>query len=136
MAIKNSEFSTFGMTANTPSSADRVKKMETELDTISGEVKFGSPEGKANVVATKESISMTNTGNGIVINAVGTVIDGLFHMGRQPSDIRVSTFWTLNNELLTGLPSTTYTPIPVLVYKEPATVKFLASLMKFCGTLT
>jgi len=130
MAITNNEFTTNSMSSGTPSSSDQIKKINTELSIENGDVKFGTLQGKASLVASDDQLALTNTGNGMVINAIGTVVDGLFHIGRQPSDIRISTFWTFNNELLTCLPSTTYTPIPVLVYKEPATVKFVAALAK------
>lgn len=135
MAISNNELSTYGMGAKHSTAASEIKRKTTTLDLDIGQVKFATQKGEASVLATDSSISITNKSNGIVVNSIGTVVDGLFHIGRQPSDVRISTFWTFNNELLTTLPSTIYTPIPVLVYKEPAAVKHLAAFMSLVSSL-
>lgn len=92
-------------------------------------------DGNAQIHITPQEMSITNGSNGLVVNNYGSVIDGKVHFGRTPSDVRIGSFWTFNDELLTTLPSTTYTPIPVLKYSEPPYVKWLQKFSQFVSGL-
>lgn len=106
-----------------------------EVDTSIDERKISSRDGTAQILVSPEEITITNKSNGIIVNQYGTTIDGLIHLGKEPGDIRISGFWVLNNELLTTLPSTTYTPISVLKYKEPPYIKWAQRMFKIVSKL-
>jgi hypothetical protein len=89
-----------------------------------------SRDGIAQVFTTPNKVGITNGSNGLSINDRGTVINGKTHITNYPSDTRFASFWTFNDELLTGLPSTVYTPLPVLVYSDPPFAKHLSGLAK------
>ena len=57
-------------------------------------------------------------------NFVVLTSDGTYHGGKHsficgPSDIRIGGMWTFNDNILSTLPSTIVTPIPVLSNSQP-----------------
>ena len=58
---------------------------------------------------------------------------GKIHLATNPEDIRINGFWVLNPELLSCLPSTIYTPIPVLKYSDPPFAKNVTAMFKIIG---
>ena len=136
--IKNAELTSFGISikdgklsfglGNSDKISDPSKReIKPELD----ERILATAEGTAQIHITPEAISITNKANGVHISQHGTVLDGKIHIGREPSDIRIAGYWILNNELLTTIPSTTYTPISVLKYSEPPYIKWVQTLTSF-----
>lgn len=119
--IKNNEVSTFGL-----QSSDIYDN--TKIRTMNDERKLCTINGKAQILIQNEQITATCFDKGIMINDYGTVISGPVHLKNPPGDIRINGFWIFNNDLLTTLPSTIYTPIPVLKYKDPPYPKFLKGL--------
>lgn len=80
-------------------------------------------KGIAQLVIKNEIASINNGSHGFVTFKGGNAIVGPLHITRTPDDIRLSQFWKFNDELLTCLPSTMYTPLPVLVYDPPDMAK-------------
>jgi hypothetical protein len=95
-----------------------------------GVIKFDGTAGEAQVLVTDKEIIITNMVNGIAVGEVGSVISGPVHFLNNPSDISFNSFWRFNDELLTTLPSTIYTPIPVLRYRVPPYIKNLQRMAK------
>jgi hypothetical protein len=90
-----------------------------------------SRDGKAELLVSKEMASLTaNYTNGVIVNSSQTTINGKTHLTADPSEVRFTGYWKLNDELLTCLPSTLYTPIPVLKFREPAFAEHVADLQK------
>ena len=89
----------------------------------------------AQIYVGQNDIGITHGSNGLGVSDGGTVIEGMLHITNYPSDIRLSSFWTFNDELLTCLPSTIYTPLPVLVYDDPPYAKHLAGVARMVQTI-
>lgn len=134
MSILNNELSPFAL-PSASKKGDQTKAPKRVISPEEKEKKFSTPNGQAEITIQENSVCITNLSNGIIVNNYGTLIDGKIHLGRVPSDIRISGFWVLNDKLLTGLPSTVYTPIPTLVYKEPPTIKYAQKFMKLLKAL-
>jgi hypothetical protein len=92
--------------------------------------KFSTLKGKTEVLIKDNSITLSNLGLGIIICDYGNIIKGPIHLADSPSSVRINGFWVFNDELMTTLPSTTYTPIPVLVYKESPYAKTIQGYIK------
>lgn len=54
-----------------------------------------------------------------VIAGTGTIIRGPIGITNRPQDIRIAGFWVLNDLILSGMPSTIMTPIPVAKFSPP-----------------
>jgi hypothetical protein len=65
-----------------------------------------------------------------MINERGTVVCNPLHIATDPSTTRINSFWVINDEIMTGLPSTIYTPMPLLKYKRPAIADQISDLAK------
>jgi len=109
--VQDNEVSKFGMDEN----SEPLNKPQTSQD----HRKVSTKGGSAQLYIGLDVLKLSQQQNGIIVNKDGTIIKGNMHLARDPSKIKVSGYWCLNEELLTGLPSSIYTPIPVLVYKEP-----------------
>lgn len=57
--------------------------------------------------------------NFIVLTSEGTYHGGKHSFVCAPSDIRIGGMWTFNDNILSTLPSTIVTPIPVLSNSQP-----------------
>jgi len=55
-----------------------------------------------------------------VIGGVGTVIRGPLGFTGTPSDIRFAGIWKMNDVMLSAVPSTILTPVPVLRFSLPS----------------
>lgn len=74
--------------------------------------------------------------NGFISNRKsGNTIKGPLSIGATPQKIRVAGMWRMNPLLLSGFPSTTVTPIPVLYFDIPAG-KFVQRTSKDLMTLS
>ena len=126
--------SNFNFALNTTDKSDaelNVKEQERSVITPkSDDRKISTENGKAQVYISEDTITMSNESNCVVVNDKGLIISGRTHVTKTPSSIRVAGFWVLNDELLTTLPSTTYTPIPVLLYKEIPYAKTASAIAK------
>lgn len=54
-----------------------------------------------------------------VIAGTGTIIRGPIGITNRPQDIRIAGFWVLNDLILSGMPSTIMTPIPMVKFSPP-----------------
>ena len=54
-----------------------------------------------------------------VVASTGTVIRGPLGLSGTPGDVRVAGLWKFNDLLLSGMPSTMMSPIPVMVFSPP-----------------
>lgn len=125
--IKNNEVSTYGVEDGKNTSADAedsLKKVQPKQD----QRKFSLPEGIPQLLVTADKATLTYKDVGICVNQNGIIIKGKMHLGADMQDIRLNGFWTFNTELLTCLPSTVYTPVPVLKYNTPPFVETVAKL--------
>jgi hypothetical protein len=77
-----------------------------------------------------------NKSNGITIDEYATCLDGKVVISKTPSDAIIGGLWAFNDKLLTCLPSTNYTPIPVLKYKEPQNVTLIQYMIKTLSSLS
>ena len=133
MAVSNAEVVINGQEL---SSADQVQELQDFLDESQDERIIRTKTGSAEIYLKDDAVCITSQGsNGIIVNQYGTTVDGKFHIAQDPNNIRVAGFWTLNNELLTTLPSTIYTPIPVLVYDEPPAIQVVQGYVSYLGNL-
>ena len=60
-----------------------------------------------------------NADNSMVSSDKGNAINGKLSVMAFPSDIRIGGMWKLNPLLLSTVPSTIVTPVPVLVFDVP-----------------
>lgn len=133
MMIKNAELK-FN---NKPlTSTEQVKELQSIMDEASDERIIKAKGGTAEIYIKGNALCLTSGGDkGMIVNESGTTIDGQFHIAKSPDDVRINGFWKFNHELLTTVPSTLYTPIPVLVYDEHPAVKTIQSIVKFLSEL-
>ena len=131
MGIANSEVT--DSNGNTISTLDQILNMQIFAQEPQNDILIRSNSySSAEIYTTDDAISLTVEGsNGININNTGTCIDGKMHFAQEPSSIQMGGFWNLNDELMTGLPSTIYTPIPVLEYKGLSFAKYLNQISAF-----
>lgn len=125
--IKNNEVSTYGVedSKNTSKDAEEsLKKVQPKQD----QRKFSLSEGIPQLLVTADKATLTYKDVGICVNQNGVIIKGKMHLATDVQDIRINGFWTLNPELLTCLPSTVYTPMPVLKYNTPPFAETVARL--------
>jgi hypothetical protein len=105
------------------SSTEQVAELQNFINEAADERIIRTRKGSAEIYLQEEQINITVGGsNGVIINENGSTFDGKVHLAQDPNNIRIGGFWCFNNELLTCLPSTIYTPIPTLVYDEPGAV--------------
>lgn len=79
-----------------------------------------SLEAKAGMSVSEEAATMQGSKDSFII----TTPDGTYHGGKHsficaPSDIRIAGMWTFNDSIVSTLPSTIVTPIPVLSSSQP-----------------
>lgn len=127
MSIKQNEMSNFGLDIEAEEKTKHTMRSSSIMYDVGGDAQLAVDE---------TSLVMMNKSNGLNINEFGTCISGAISIGRTPGDIRTGGFWVLNDKLLTGLPSTTYTPIPVLVYKEPPAIKYVQRLASTLSSIS
>ena len=76
-----------------------------------------TPEDKPRMGLTRESVYIANStgSSGIAVTEkFGTGILGPVTFMQTPEEIRMAALWKINDTVLTALPSTIYTPIPML----------------------
>jgi len=126
--IKDNEFSGWGLSSPSTTSSD----IQDDLKTVQHKnrhKKISLDNGTPQIYITDKKVTMTYNSNGVVISEDGTIIKGKMHLATQPENIRIGAFWTLNPELLTTIPSTTYTPISVLKYTAPPFGEMIAGAL-------
>jgi hypothetical protein len=132
MAIAtNNEMSSFGMASHESKDKAPEHKMKAEL----GHRKFNIEGGDAEIFLSLNGIVVMNKANGLTVDEYGTSLDGKISLGRPPSDLRIGGFWIFNDKLMTCLPSTNYTPLPTLVFKEPPNVKYIQKIVGLISSL-
>jgi hypothetical protein len=125
MTIKNTELSSFG-TQNDKQDPSQAPMVNPDLD----ERKISTRTGNAQIIIKDNILLLSNRANGIMINERGTVVCNPLHIATDPSTTRINSFWVINDEIMTGLPSTIYTPMPLLKYKRPAIADQISDLAK------
>jgi hypothetical protein len=123
--ISDNEISSFGFDTNESTTDPPEHELKPELNH-----RMLDCGGAAQLHLNETGIVMMNKSNGLSVDEYGTYIDGKTNLGRPPSDVRIGGFWIFNDKMLTGLPSTMYTPIPTLVYKEPDNLKYIQQFMQ------
>ena len=103
---------------------------EEKVNVKNDERKFSTLDGSSEIVIQDKAIYLTHVESGVIVSDYGTIIKGKTHLADTPSNIRINAFWVFNDDLLTTLPSTIYTPIPVLKYKAPPYGKMIAGMIK------
>jgi len=79
-------------------------------------------EGRTKVILEKDAITIADAKsiNGLTVtNDFGSGFVGPVSFASDIGEIRMSMLWHLNRAMLTALPSTIYTPIPVLKESVP-----------------
>lgn len=79
-----------------------------------------SLEAKAGMSVAEEAATMQGSKD----SYIAMTPDGTYHGGKHsficaPSDIRIAGMWTFNDSIVSTLPSTIVTPIPVLSSSQP-----------------
>ena len=126
--ITNNEILSWG--SSKPMTVNDVSELQTKIQPQRDQRKLAIDGGIPQVLVTESKATMTYNDNGVAVNEYGTIIKGKVHLTGDPRDIRINGFWTLNPELLTCIPSTVYTPIPVLKCSDPPFVKNTANILK------
>jgi hypothetical protein len=120
--------------------AEKQGKSNEKIRPLLDERKLGArplgEDGNAQLWITKNRIIVSYQERGLVVDQNGVIIAGQTHLTATPSALRICGFWVFNDELLTTLPSTTYTPIPVLVYKESPYIKYAKTLTDYLKDFT
>lgn len=120
--------------------AEKQGKSNEKIRPLLDERKLGArplgEDGNAQLWITKNRIIVSYQERGLVVDQNGVIIAGQTHITATPSALRICGFWVFNDELLTTLPSTTYTPIPVLVYKESPYIKYAKTLTDYLKDFT
>lgn len=119
--IKNNEVSSFAAVLPKEEEKGRVKKSSDDR-------KLSVKGGKPQLYVSKDFISLTYESKGLVVTESSVIIGGKgsLVLANKPSDIRIYGYWTFNDTMLTTLPSTIYTPIPVLNFDPPNLAKTVA----------
>jgi hypothetical protein len=124
--VTNNEMSSWGV-GGSVDAAD-VQNSTKRIQPAQDQRKFSLPDGVPQVVVTDKKVSLTYKDNGISVNEQGTILKGKVHIGSDIADVRINGFWTFNTEMLTCLPSTAYSPMPVLKYNTPPFATVVANL--------
>jgi len=130
MAVKNNELSGWAAPKEKPD-AENVGMVNVELD----HRKIATRQGTAQIYIQDNQITVSHGANGLMVNERGTALINPLHIATDPSMTRINTFWVLNDEIMTTLPSTIYTPIPMLRYKRPAFADQVTDLAKRLASL-
>ena len=91
-----------------------------------------SLNAKAGMSVTDETATMQSSKDNFIVQTD----EGTFHGGKQsficaPSDIRIAGNWTFNDHMVSTLPSTIVTPMPVLNTSYPLSgVANIASIVQ------
>lgn len=118
------------------SGGSKMDELESKGEVIKPKLntrKLSTDSGLAQVWVEDDQITISRAENGVCINKDNVIIAGKLHIANDIQKLRVNGFWTFNEELLTCLPSTTYTPIPVLLYTDPPYAKRAGALMSLLG---
>lgn len=91
--------------------------------------KLSTDDGTAQIWVEDDTVSITRGEVGLQVNKDCVIISGRVGITTDIEKTRVQGFWTYNPELLTCLPSTLYTPIPVLLYTDPPYAKRAGALL-------
>ena len=67
---------------------------------------------------------------GFEVSSSGCIVAGPTDFTASPHEIRIAGFWILNEELLTTVPSTLFSPVQTLLYSDPPTAKKAGKLAK------
>ena len=111
MSIQNSELTGIDEYA--------IRRLSEFVNIQNDDISYRAKDGKAELLLTKEkAVLSAHYKNGVTINDTKTTISGPIHFASDPNEIQIAGFWKFNDELLTCLPSTLYTPIPVLRFRE------------------
>jgi hypothetical protein len=128
--IKNNEITGWGIEPDESKiTSSAVKEKTKKIQPKQDHRKFSLPDGIPQLLVTADKVSMTYKDSGITVSKDGVVYGGKMHLAADIRDIRVNGFWTFNTELLTCLPSTLYTPMPVLKYNTPPFAETVAKLV-------
>lgn len=129
LTIKDNNFSPWGVDPD-PSkmTGSSVKKQTERIQPKLDHRKLSLPNGIPQVLVTDKKVTMTYKDNGMGVDENGLVLKGKMHLATDISNIRINGFWIMNTELLTCLPSTIYTPMPVLKYDTPPFAQTVARL--------
>jgi hypothetical protein len=88
-------------------------------------------KGGAEVCVGENSITLSQDETcGIGVGNDSIILDGRLHIGKAPSQVRINGWWIFNEEILTGLPSGLFTPVPTLLYKDPPYAKKASKFAK------
>lgn len=85
--------------------------------------------GNASLLITKEAAMLSHKDSIVHVGKTGILLDGDLHMAAEPNKIRINGFWVFNEEILTTVPSSIYTPIPVLKYDEGRGIKEIQGMI-------
>lgn len=110
----------------------KIRKAEV-VDCKKGDKKLQAENGSAEVYISSSSIQIGTNDSGIHVSDNQVQLHGRLAIPKPPSQIRINGFWTFNEEILTTLPSTLFTPIQTLLYSEPPYAK---TASKVCKTIT
>lgn len=115
------------------SSVNTVAELQNLLNVELDERIIKTRKGSAEIYIKEDTVCISSKGkNGVAVHSNGVLIDGdRIHLATEPHQIRINGFWVLNDELLTTLPSTIYTPISTLVYSEPMAAEEIQNYMRF-----
>jgi hypothetical protein len=119
------------ITNNEPNFTTKMfKQLSEHLDNSSDHRMLRCDNGEAEILVTEDYVYMANKENYVYVGPRGITLDSAnLHLAPAPDKIRVNGFWVLNEELLTTIPSTLYTPISVLKYEESPAVKEIQDLV-------
>ncbi len=121
------DYGTIDYATNQATSTDKIRPSIDERKICASP---NGKDGKAQIWITGDRIVTSYMNNGVVVDQNGIILAGPTHIVGTPSNLRVAGFWAFNDELLTTLPSTTYTPIPTLIYKESSYLKYGRTFLK------
>lgn len=124
----NTEITSFGLEIE-----DTFDPSEVQEGLDHRKISTSNLESIAQVYITDHEVIISSGSNGFACGEGGNIISGPSHFTNYPSDIHIGSFWRFNDELLTTLPSTVYTPIPVLKYEEPQFSKSLQKILNILG---
>jgi predicted nucleic acid-binding protein len=116
--------------------SERLQELSQYINVQDGNLAYRAKSGKAELLITKDkAVLSSHYKNAVVVNEYKTTIVGPIHLSPNPSEIQISGYWKFNDEILTCLPSTLYTPIPVLKFREPLFAEEVNGLAKIESAL-
>ena len=107
------------------------------LDFINKSVRLVAGGGTAEVVVNKSNVIIATDANTAIGLTDGCIIlDGKVLFTHRPDDICINTFWRLNQDLLTEIPSTLMNPVETLVFKYPNQMKKSSKVIAMASAMT